>query len=129
MIDYFFRWTDEAAAKADAVLLANHFSVQISSSVILWARERVLPGIQAWRPSQDSSGVHNYLSGFFAIVAIPQQSSVLLNASALQFALDRDACNAGQPFVVQNNIGTVITDVACQPIFCGSTYPIGGYSS
>lgn len=127
-IDYFMRWQTEADAKADTFSLAQHFGYQ-SPPAWVWLQDHVLPNVQAWRPSQDivSSGVttHNYLTGWFAIVANKNQISVLLNSSQLAFALDRD----GPPYVVKNNIGAIITDIACSPIFVGSHYPIGGYSS
>jgi len=119
MIDYFFKWTDEAAAKADAFSVAQKF--EISGE---WARDHVLPNVQAWRPSQDVGGVHTFLTGWVAIVSTQNQVQVLLNAAALQFALDRN----GPPYIVKNNIGGIITDVACSPIFCGSHYPIGGFT-
>lgn len=129
MIDYFFRWATEADAKQDAIMLANYLSGVSSLGIRIWAHDKVLPNVQVWRPSQDtiSSGVvvHNYLSGWSAIVALPSPVAVLLNATALSFALNRD----GPPYVIKNNIGSVITDVACSPIFAGSHYPIGGLSS
>lgn len=124
MIDYFFRWTDEAAAKADAISLAQHFGFQ-SSAAWVWAADHVLPNVQVWRPSQDVGGVHTYLAGWSAIVSVNNQVAALLNAAALAFALNRD----GPPYVIKNNIGVIISDVACSPIFAGSHYPIGGYSS
>jgi hypothetical protein len=99
-----------------------------------WRREHTLPNVKAWRVSQDIMQgdppqiVHNYFGGWFVIVALTYQEPVLLNSPALQFALDRDACNRGDPFVVKNNIGALIQDVGCEPIFAGSTYPIGGYN-
>lgn len=132
MIDYFFRWATSSNAEADAFAVAQKFGfTELSSSgpVWSWARDHVLPDIKAWRPSQDtvSSGIvtHTYLAGWFAIVSIDRQVNVLLNSSQLAFALDRD----GPPYVVKNNIGAIINDVACQPIFAGSHYPVGGYSS
>lgn len=128
MIDYFFRWTDEAAARADAISLAQHFGFN-SSAGWFWFKDHVLPNVQVWRPSQDitSSDIvtHTYLSGWSAIISLNNQVSVLLNSSQLAFALNRD----GPPYVIQNNIGAIISDIAVSPIFCGSHYPIGGYSS
>ncbi len=121
MIDYFFKWTDEASAKADALILAQKYYNQVGTA---WSQDLVLPNVKAWRPSQDVGGVHTYLTGWFAIVAWPTQVSVLLNASALAFALDRN----GPPYIIKNNIGAIINDVGCAPIFAGSHYPIGGYT-
>lgn len=128
MIDYFFRWSTSLEAKADAFAAAQRFGVQLSSGAWAWARDHVLPDVQAWRPSQDiiSSGVtiHNYQAGWFATVSMNTQVSVLLNSSQLAFCLDRD----GPPYIIKNNIGAIITDIAVAPIFTGSHYPIGGYS-
>ena len=119
MIDYFFKWNTEADAKADALAAAQKFEINGA-----WLQDHVLPNVQAWRPSQDVGGVHTFLTGWFAIVATQNQIQALLNAAALQFALNRD----GPPYIVVNNIGGVITDVAVSPIFAGSHYPIGGLS-
>lgn len=124
MIDYFFRWTNEAEARADALALAEFLSSD-SGAGRSWLRDHVLPNVQVWRPSQDVGGIHTYLTGWSAIVALNQPRDVLLNASALAFALNRD----GPPYILKNNIGAIISDVACSPIFAGSHYPIGGYSS
>ena len=52
-----------------------------------------------------------------------------MNAAALQFALNRTAREAGQSFVIKNNIGVVISDVAVSPLpFMRNYYPIGGMS-
>lgn len=124
MIDYFYRYTSEADALADAFSVAQKFQVNG-----FWLRDHVLPNVQVWRPSQDvtSSGVvtHTYLSGWYAIVSIDSQVPALLNSAALAFALNRD----GPPYVIKNNIGAIVSDVACSPIFAGSHYPVGGYSS
>lgn len=127
MYDYFCRWPTSSAAQADAFSAAQHFGVQVNSDWI-WAQDHVLPNVKAWRPSQDviSSGVvtHSYLTGWFAIVSLNRQVNILLNSSQLAFCLNRD----GPPYIIKNNIGAVISDVACEPIFAGSHYPIGGYS-
>lgn len=123
MIDYFMRFNSEADAMADVLMVADYLDV-LPADLRVWARDRVLPDVKAWRPSQDVGGVHAYLPGWFAIVALAQPRDLLLNASALAFAMNRD----GPPYIIKNNIGTAITDVACEPIFCGSHYPIGGYT-
>jgi hypothetical protein len=119
VIDYFFKWPDEASAKADALALANFLNVNLG-----WFQDKVLPNVRAWRPSQDVGGVHTFLTGWFALAAWPTQVTILLNATALAFALDRN----GPPYIIKNNIGGVITDIGVSPIFAGSHYPIGGYS-
>ncbi len=131
MIDFFMRYADEAAAKADAILLSEDAGLTPSKE---WRRSNVIPDVKAWRPSQDVySGSpptfdhHVYLSGWYALVSTKGPNQTLMNAAALAFALDRDAANAGRPFVVKNNIGPVIQDIGVSPIFAGSNYPIGGY--
>lgn len=128
MIDYFFRWATSSEARADAFALAQHFGIQSSSGAWSWAVDHVLPNVQAWRPSQDitSSGVviHNYQTGWFAVVSLNNQIPLLLNSSQLAFALNRD----GPPYIVKNNIGAVLSDIAVSPIFAGSHYPVGGYT-
>lgn len=127
MIDYFLKWNTEADAKADAFALAQKFGVD-NQGAWAWAQDHVLPNVKAWRPSQDTgvppNVVHTYLTGWYAIVSTNNQIPVLINAAALAFALDRD----GPPYIVKNNIGAVITDVACSPIFAGSHYPLGGFT-
>lgn len=129
MIDYFFRWATSSEARADIFASAQRFGVQLDSGTWSWALDHVLPDVKVWRPSQDivSSGsiVHSYLTGWSAIVSLNNQVNILLNSSQLAFALDRN----GPPYVIKNNIGAIISDVACSPIFAGSHYPIGGYSS
>jgi hypothetical protein len=140
LIDYFFRWANQAAAKQDAMMLADHLGVEVDG-VRDWQRDHILPNVKAWRVSQDTvvqitdalgntvnQPVHQYLAGWYAIIAVDRQVALLLNAAPLQFALDRDACNRGDPFVIKNNIGTMIQDVGCEPIFAGSSYPFGGYA-
>ena len=132
--DYFLKYNSEAAAKTDAHALAQAMGQPVSQD---WRKEHTLPDVKAWRPSQDTMVddgqggqrvQHNFLNGWFVIVSLDYQEPVLLNSTALQFALDRDACNRGEKFVVKNNIGAIIKDVACEPIFAGSTYPMGNYA-
>lgn len=128
MIDYFFRWATSSEARADAFAAAQHFGLNTAQGW-QWALDHVIPNVQAWRPSQDitsSTGViHNYQAGWFAIASLNNQVQVLLNSSQLAFALNRD----GPPYVIRNNIGAIISDIAVSPVFAGSHYPIGGYSS
>ena len=126
--DFFCRWADEAAAKQDAERLAQYFGhPQVSD----WRRNWFLPNVKAWRPSQDTFTtdsppvrVHTYLTGWFGILALDHLENVILNDNSLAFALDRN----GPPYIIKNNIGAVIQDVAVSPIFAGSHYPMGGYN-
>ena len=137
-IDYILRYDDEAAAKADAEVLADAMGVPSAED---WQRQHTIPDVQAWQPTQDTievvpptegmpaheRTVHSYIAGYFVAVALDREERVLLDAPALQFALDREACNIGKPFVIRNNIGQLIQDIAWEPMFAGSSYPLGGY--
>jgi hypothetical protein len=124
-IDYFCRWSDEAAAKQDADRLANYFGHPLVSD---WRKNWFLPNVTAWRPSQDTGTppnvVHTYLTGWFGILSLDHIEDVILNDNSIAFVLNRD----GPPYVIKNNIGAVINDVAVSPIFAGSHYPLGGIS-
>lgn len=125
LIDYGFNFTNAAAAQADAKMLAGQFGVANG-----WAQDHVIAGIQCWRPSKDVGGVHTFLPGYYVLVSIdtPSPVAALLSDSALAFALDRTARENGRPFVVQNNIGAIISDLGRQPMFASrSPYPVGGY--
>ena len=126
--DFFCRWADEAAAKQDAERLAQYFGhPQVSD----WRRNWFLPNVKAWRPSQDTFTtnsppqiIHNYLTGWFGILALDHLEDVILNDNSLAFALNRN----GPPYIIKNNIGAIIQDIAVSPIFVGSHYPMGGYN-
>lgn len=134
MIDYFCRWTSEAAAKQDAVRLRRYFGISTGDSpdvISAWLLHQFLPNVRAWRPSQDVSDgnspptiTHAYLTGWFGILALDHIEDVILNDNSVAFALARE----GPPYIVRNNIGSIITDIAVSPIFVGSHYPLGGYS-
>jgi hypothetical protein len=130
MIDFFCRWTDEAAAKQDARRLSRYLGVDDGSIVKEWYLHQFLPNVKAWRPSQDFSSppdptiLHTYLAGWMGILALDYIEPVIINDNSLQFALDRN----GPPYVIKNNIGGIINDVAVSPIFAGSHYPLGGIS-
>lgn len=130
MVDYAFKFADEATALADATMLAGPFNG------LGWLLDHVVV-VQAWRPSQDvTSGsppvtTHTFLTGFFVVVSIDRPSLIpaLFNHAALQFALNRTAREVGQAFVLKNNIGGVITDIAAQPLFeMSNPYPMGGFA-
>lgn len=122
-VDYFCRWSDEQAAKQDAARLQNYFGTPISTN---WLLHQFLPNVKVWRPSQDTGTppnvVHTYLTGWFGILSLDHIEDVIINDNSLAFALDRD----GPPYVLKNNIGNIITDVAVSPLFAGSHYPLGG---
>ena len=140
MYDYGFHFASAAAAKADATMLAGQFHTATGDSPESWAQDHVIAGVQVWRPSQDVHGTdadgnptvtHTYLAGFYVWVSVDNDAPIpaLLNHSALAFCLNRDAREAHSPFVVKNNIGAVLQDLGCSPVFAmNNYYPIGGYS-
>ena len=137
-IDYFFKFNDEADAIADAVKYKRLGRYDNSSPPVWsWDRDYVIPDIKAWRPSQDggSPPAHNYLNGWFCIVAWEKPAQLLMMHPNLQFALNRfwnkDWAASSPPapknLVVKNNIGAIINDVAVSNVFAGSDYPVGGF--
>lgn len=128
-IDYFCRWSDEQSAKQDAMRLRQYFGTDGGTIVKDWYLHQFLPNVKVWRPSQDTFDnssppqvIHNYLAGWFGILSLDHIEDVIINDNSLAFALDRN----GPPYVIKNNIGNIITDIAVSPIFLGSHYPLGG---
>lgn len=127
MIDTFLKWATEAdaIAAAEAAGTPGAIGRRDTQGNWHWNLDHVNPDVKAWRISQDNTdGTHNYLAGWFCIVATQKYNNTLANDPATQFVLDRD----GPPYVLKNNIGAILQDVCCEPIFAGSHYPIGGYN-
>jgi hypothetical protein len=127
MIDYFCRWATLTEAKQDARRLRQYFGTDDGFIIKEWYLNQFLPDVKAWRPSLDVTNPdgtvsHAYITGWLGILALDYQEPVILNDSSLSFALDRD----GPPYVIKNNIGAILQDLAVAPIFCGSHYPLGG---
>ncbi len=126
-VDYFAKWNSEAEAKQDAMRLRQYFGTDGGTIVKDWYLHQFLPNVQVWRPSQDvhnpdGSVTHVLLAGWFGILSLDHIETVIINDNSLAFALNRD----GPPYVIKNNIGGIINDVAVSPIFAGSHYPLGG---
>ena len=124
--DYALKFTDEAAAIAAAE--GTTLGQRDAQNVWHWNTHFVLPNMRAWRISQDMTNpdgsiTHTYLAGWFCIVSTKNQNAQLANHPNLQFALDRD----GPPWIVKNNIGAIISDVNCEPVFAGTNYPRSGW--
>ena len=139
MIDYFFKWNSEQEARQDAVRLIKYFgnvSGNSPGTIAAWLTNQFLPNVQVWRPSQDTVGgsppsvIHNYLTGWYGILALDYQDNNILADNNLAFALNREFTPGLSPqnIVVKNNIGAVIQDIGVSPVFAGSRYPIGGFS-
>jgi hypothetical protein len=139
MIDYFARWNSEAEAKQDAARLRQYFGTSGTESpdtVKDWYLNQFLPNVKVWRPSQDTFDnssppqvIHNYLTGWFGILALDHIEPVIFNDNSIAFVLNRDYDPLASPknLVLKNNIGAIINDIAVSPIFAGSNYPMGGY--
>ena len=138
MYDYGFQYANTAAAIVDGEAqgvynpaLPNPFPL-----------DHVLPGLKCWRPSQDvpitnpspppaNLMTHTYLAGYYVLVSAQssEPNAAFLADPNLAFALDRTAHAAGGAFVVKNNIGGVISDLACSPWFADpAPYPMGGFN-
>jgi hypothetical protein len=135
MIDYLFSYPDAGAAKRAYDALCTALGLPVGDD---YRRQSTIDNVKVWRPSDDTTEmvgdppttrvVHTYLQGYWVLIAADKAEPVLADDMALEFALDRDACNAGQPFIVGNNIGEEINDIAFEPMFAGSNYPVGGYA-
>jgi hypothetical protein len=142
--DYAYAFASEAAAVADATMLAGHYNATVDLDTGLpigWLMDHVLPGIKCWEPSQDVTTVnpdpppatittHTYLTGYYVLVSVASAAPIpaLANDANLKFILDRTKREAGQAFVVKNNIGATLSNLGCQPVFESSNpYPIGGF--
>ena len=140
MYDYGFHFASAAAAKADATMLAGQFHTATGDSPESWAQDHVIAGLQCWQPSKDVAGTdsdgnptttHTYLVGYFVLVMIGSAApiAVLNNHAALQFTLNRTRFEASQTFVTKNNIGAIISDVACSPLpAAAKQFPVGGFN-
>jgi len=139
---YGFKFASQAAAITAATAL-GHYNATVDPQTGLpagWAMDHVIAGMQCWRPSQDVSGTdsdgnptttHAYLTGYFVLIVAASAApiAVLNNAAALQFTLNRTRFEAGQSFVTKNNIGGVISDIACSPLpAAAKQFPVGGYN-
>ena len=120
MIDYFFKFTNEAAALADAEGTAFYRDGA-------WNTDRVIPDVKVWRASQDVDGVHTYLAGWFCIVSINREMPALLSHASLQLALSRGKLNRREAggVLVRNVSLALLADIRFEPVFAGADYPFG----
>ena len=135
MVDYLFSYNNAGSAKAAYDALCTALGLPVSAD---YRRQSTIDNVKVWMPSEDTTEmagdpptarvVHEYLQGYWILIAADKAEAVLADDMAMEFALDRDACNAGQPFIVGNNIGDEINDLAFEPVFAGSNYPVGGYA-
>jgi len=134
MIDYFFQFSNEAAAISDASGTLYYKSA-IAGAPAHWNYDNVIPGIQVWRPSQDTvdgngNVTHTFLTGWYGVISLNHVDNTLLNHAKLQVAIDRDKANAGVAgMVLKNNLtpSTLINDLMFSPVFDGANYPWGNF--
>lgn len=123
MIDYFFKFSTEAVAIADA-------SGTLYYAGASWDLNCVAPNLQVWRVSQDVSDgqggfIHTYLTGWYGCVSLDHTDSTLVNHPSLQIAIDRTKAALGQVAILKSNLGAVLQDIRFSPVFAGSNYPFG----
>lgn len=128
MIDYFLKFNTEAEAITAATGTA--LGQVDPQNNWFWNAHFVNPNIKAWRISQDTIGgipphiIHDYLIGWFVTVSTNNPNAQLSNHPNLAIELNRD----GPPYLRKNLTGIPATDLAFEPVFAGSHYPIGGIS-
>lgn len=130
MIDHLMAFTNEATAKADPVVGAYWNSTAAS-----WDMSQCIPNIFVWAPAQDVSNTtdgvititHTPYDNLWRInIALSTQSNDLTNSLACELIADRNAANAGQPFILKANLtDNELDNLMIQPLFCGSNYPFG----
>ncbi len=140
MIDFFFKFTDEATAISDAAGTVYYTATATVNGNLRpgsWNPDRVAPGITVWRASQDTIGttsigttivttiIHTPLAGWYGIISVPQVLPGLVNHSALQIGIDRDLAAAGATAIIKCNVTAVLQDLRFAPVFMGSAYPFG----
>ena len=120
-IDYFLKFTDEASGLA---------ALQSFTGQSTWPMDYCVPGIQAWRDSQDNpDGTHNYISGFIVICSFKVERPALTNNAAVQIVVDRDKAKLRQAGAVlkSNFTNIILQDIRFSPIIAGSDEPWGAW--
>lgn len=131
MIDHLMTFATEAAAKADPVVGTYNING-------VWRGDCCIPNVFVWSPASNTTNGtdpitgqpiimrHAYDTNWRIIISKPTQDAALSALASCHLVTNRDAANAGQPFVIQS----VLTDVqlaalAIEPTFAGSSYPFG----
>lgn len=135
MIDGIFKFTDLTAAKSDPYVQSHMDQLHT-----LFMADRVIPGLQVWRASQDVIGTdaqgfpmvtHTFLTGWFVLVSVNRPiPSGLANHPALQVGIDVDLANSRTPgMILKNNIGgAILQDIRFSPVFAGRDFPWGNWT-
>lgn len=133
-IDYLFTCASEAACIADPAL-ASYYTPANADGPGAWRGDVVIPNVQVWDTRQDVSSTdadgdlivtHTYLTGFWLVVSIAGGNAALAGDANLVLAADRDAANAGRPFVLfSSQPEGSLSFFQLSPTFAGSKYPFG----
>jgi hypothetical protein len=113
-IDYVLQFTDEATAQADPVV-GTYWIPPTSgpgpSSPGGWRGDSVIPNMQVWHPSQDTTNtiqgpngpvdiiVHQYLPGFYILISKNQQDPALDNHKSMELTTQREGAAVFANFV------------------------------
>ncbi len=126
-IDVVLKFTSLAAAKADPVVQQHYDAIEN-----LFAQDRVIPGLQVWRASQDVGGAHTFLPGWFLLISLESGRipNALRDHDAVQCVINRDKANARQAgAIIRKTVSdAVMQDLRFQPVFAGSDYPWGAWA-
>lgn len=134
-IDYLGAFPSEAAAKADAAW-GRYWTPPTVDSPGTWRPDICIPSLFVWAPAQDVSGTapdgsafvtHTPYDALWRISCSFQADNVVLDASpATHLVTDRDAANAGLPFVRQSALpDALLNSLMLSPLYAGSNYPFG----
>src|SRR4051794_25257678 len=101
-IDAILKFADLATVLADPVV-QQHTSMDGQGNPVFQG-DHVIPDIKVWRASQDVAGTatgpdgqtyptvtHTYLSGYYALVSLPQIVPALRDHPAVQVVINRDS--------------------------------------
>lgn len=133
MIDHLLRFASGAAAQTDAVVSAYYINGN-------WRGDVCLPNVQVWQPSADTQSTdghgnkiitHSYLPYWHIMISLPTLDQALRNHPACTIVADRDAANAGKPFILYTSIVAPdsLANYDLSPTFAGSGYPFGAVNA
>lgn len=133
-IDAILKFTDLATALVDPIV-QQHVSTDAQGNPI-FAGDHVIPDLKVWRNSQDTTQtvtgpggqqyqqtVHNYLTGYYALISMPRVVLSLRDHSALQVVITRD----NNTVLKRNVTFALLNDLRFEPIYAGCNYPWGAW--
>lgn len=128
--DCIFKWTNVAAARADAAAQAH--TALDDQGARQFLADHVIAPIQVWRASQDTTDgqgniVHNPLPGFFALISSDSRMPALEADPALQLCVNRDKMNRGErPYLLLSTFSAaILLDLRFAPVYMGANVPFG----